>query len=67
MSTPGKNYMFTLQYEGDPPMTPSSDAVKEHASYMVYQSEMAPTPGQLHLQGFIKFLKNKRLNGAKIS
>ena len=46
-------------------MTPSSDAVKEHASYMVYQSEMAPTTGQLHLQGFIKFLKDKRPNGAK--
>ena len=62
---PSKNYMFTIQYSGDPPMTPSSDAVLSKASYMVYQSEMAPTTGQLHLQGFIHLLSPCRLGGAK--
>ena len=62
---PSKNYLFTIQYSGDPPMTPSSDAVLSKASYMVYQSEMAPTTGQLHLQGFIHLLSPCRLGGAK--
>ena len=65
MSTPSKNYMFTIQYTGEPPVVSSADAVLEHASYMVYQSEMAPTTGQLHLQGFIHLKSFRRPKGVK--
>ena len=65
MSTSVQNYLFTIQYTGEPPVVSSTDAVLEHASYMVYQSEMAPTTGQLHLQGFVHFKSKKRPMGAK--
>lgn len=62
---PVNNYLFTIQYSGEPPAVPSADAVLQHASYMCYQSEMAPTTGQLHIQGFVRMIKKVKLNACK--
>ena len=57
-STCSRNYLFTIQYSGEPPAVPSQAQLYDVCKYMCYQSEMAPTTGQLHIQGFIHYAKN---------
>ena len=57
-SSCSRNYLFTIQYSGEPPAVPSEAQLYDTCKYMCYQSEMAPTTGQLHIQGFIHYPKN---------
>lgn len=56
-------YCFTWNIRPDDESLPIWHADAMH--YMLYQQEVAPTTGQLHLQGVVKFKKPQRLPGAK--
>ena len=56
-SLQSRNFLFTIQYSAEPPAVPSAVELEAVCKYMCYQSEMAPTTGQLHIQGFIHYAK----------
>jgi len=64
-SPQSRNFLFTIQYNAEPPAVPSVDAIALVCKYMCYQSEMAPTTGQLHIQGFIHYAKKIRASSCK--
>lgn len=58
---PCRNYCFTAPYPERGEM-PFHDSIM---SYITYQSEIAPSTGYRHLQGYVEFSKTIRIAGVK--
>lgn len=65
-----KNFCFTYNYGGEGQPSKSNvdvwwEAVQTLATYGVAGWEVAPTSGQLHLQGYVQFEKKTRITALK--
>lgn len=71
MNDQGRNWCFTYNLPEGADLPTETGAIQAQLThnrtvlYAVYQIERAPTTGQLHLQGFIHFSRNKRGSAVK--
>lgn len=67
MSNPSRNYCFTVFPETEPNFPLDFDCLPWHQSvtYAVYQLEICPTTGRLHLQGYLELDRAQRITQVK--
>lgn len=60
-----KRWCFTIQVRDGDDALASAPAYTDEMAYLIYGKEVAPTTGQIHLQGYVRFTKRKELKTAK--